>query len=307
MGFCLVMLVPQSSPTFDLSHRQRLSDLFECYLKTDVASGDASADTCKTYRLNLKQFLTWCVDKGLHPFKATRQNLKEYRLWLIEDKQYTKATVALKLSVVRRFYSALVEGEYVAVNPALGLKPPRENRDPAERINYLQSEEMYRLLESLPDENSVQSLRDRLLVAVMVLQGCRTIEMHRATIGDIVRRGTDVGLRVCGKGSIRVVPLTPDLAKLLARYLSARKRSGEQLLPQTPLLISVAHKTAGERLSRRSMQRIVDKYLMANGLKQPPPPKKTVKKPEKRQLTPQKKPTDLVKRVIPNPVYKTRL
>jgi site-specific recombinase XerD len=251
-----------------------LSALFERYLKTDVGDGDVADDTFKTYRTNVKQYLTWCESSGLHPLEATRRDLKEYRLWLIEEQRYQRATVALKLSVVRRFYEALIESEYLVANPALGLKPPRESRDPAERLNYLQAEEMYRLLESLPDGDTVAALRDRLLVAVMVLQGCRTLEMHRVSVGDIVRRGTDVGLRVRGKRSLRVVPLTPDLAKLLSRYLSARRRSGESLLPETPLLISLAHRTQGQRLSRRSMQRIVDKYLVANGWKHPSPKKK---------------------------------
>jgi site-specific recombinase XerD len=214
---------------------------------------------------------------NLHPLAATRRQLKEYRLWLIEQCQYQRATVALKLSVVRRFYDALIENELTSFNPALGLKPPRENRDPAERINYLQSEEMYQLLESMPKDNTVVSLRDRLLIAVMVIQGCRTIEMHRVSVGDIVKRGKDVGLKVSGKRSLRIVPLTPDLASLLRQYLTARKQAGENLTEDTPLFVSYSRNCDSSRLSRRSMQRIVDKYLIANGLK-PEPVKRQARK-----------------------------
>jgi site-specific recombinase XerD len=263
------MLVPQNSSS-DTIAPENWSALFDRYLQTDVGEGDAATDTIKTYRTSLKQFLSWCGWQKLHPMQATRQHLKEFRLWLLEDRAYQRATVALKLSVVRRFYDALIERELMGFNPAFGLKPPRVSRDPAERINYLQSQEMYRLLESMPKDNTPVCLRDRLLVAMMVMQGVRTIEMHRANIGDIVKRGQDVGLKVTGKRSVRIVPLTPDLAKLLRQYLTSRKKAGEQLMADTPLFVSYSRNCDSSRLSRRSMQRIVDKYLIANGLKPSP-------------------------------------
>ncbi|PSB00474.1 tyrosine-type recombinase/integrase [Merismopedia glauca] len=272
----MTVLVTQS-PSTDIVAIDRLSALFDRYLQTDVGEGDASADTVKTYRTNLKQFLSWCQALNLHPLSATRSQIKEFRLWLIEAQKYQRATIALKLSVVRRFYDALIERELTNFNPALGLKPPREAIDPAAKINYLESEEMRSLIENLPQDNSVASLRDRLLVAMMVIQGVRTIEMHRVSVGDIVKRGADVGLKVKGKRSLRIVPLTPDLADLLRQYLTARKQAGENLTEDTPLFVSYSRNCDSSRLSRRSMQRIVDKYLIANGLK-PEPVKRQTRK-----------------------------
>ena len=172
------------------------------------------------------------------------------------------------MTVVRRFYAGAVERGLILVNPALGIKPPKENIDPAERINYLEKEEVGELMASLPTKNTVAALRDRLIVGIMVLQGCRTVEMHRASLGDLVKRGSDLGLRVSGKRSRRIVPLTPDLARLMNKYLRARKRTGEELLRNKPLFIALDLRTKGGRLSRRSIQRIIDKYLRAAGLKE---------------------------------------
>ncbi len=163
--------------------------------------------------------------------------------------------------------------------PAIGVSPPRECRDPAERITYLEQPEVPHLLSAIPTDLSVASLRDcpkgsgranRLLVAVMMMEGCRTVEMHRLSIKDIISRGNNVGLRVRGKRSLRVVPLTDDLVKLLELYLEARLQAGDELTPDTPMLISVARNNRGHRLSRRSIQRIVDKYLQATHLKHTP-------------------------------------
>lgn len=261
---------------------KRLFDLFTEFLGKDVASGDAADDTLKTYRSSLKQFFQWCALKSLSPLGATKFDLKDYRHWLIEIKKYSIASIALKLAVVRRFYACLQENELIVINPTLGLKPPRENRDPALKINYLQSEEMCDFISHLPQGNSVQALRDRLMVGLMVLQGCRTIEIHRSCVGDIIHRGADVGLSVEGKRSKRIVPLTPELASLLKRYLDARKQTGERLKGDTPLFISVAQGSRGERLSRRSIERVVDKYLIASGLKKAPPLKETGEKKDKK-------------------------
>lgn len=258
-------LIPQ--PSGNLITPDRLEGAFDRYLQTDVGEGDASSDTLKTYRGNIKQFLAWCDRQLLHPLAATRKQLKEFRLWLLETQQYKRATVALKLSVVRRFYEALIENELTSYNPALGLKPPREAIDPAAKINYLESEEMRSLIENLPEDNSAASLRDRLIVGLMGIQGCRTIEMHRVSVGDIVKRGQDVGLKVSGKRSIRIVPLTPDLAALLRQYLTARKQAGERLAADTPLFVSYSRNCQSGRISRRSLGRIIEKYLVKCGLR----------------------------------------
>ncbi len=258
-------MLATSTPT--LKTQTDLLDSFAHFLNVDVASGDASSDTIKNYACQTKKYFEWCHQQGIKPIEATRADVKQYRRWLVEVKQYKPGTIALKLTVVRRLYAAAVEKGLILANPAEGIKPPSECRDPAERITYLEQPEVPQLLGAIPTDKSVMSLRDRFLVAVMVLEGCRTVEMHRLSLCDLVRRGANVGLRVRGKRSLRVVPLTPELAKLGDQYLAARKKAGESLLPDTPLFTSHANGSAGERLSRRSIQRIVDKYLSATGLK----------------------------------------
>ena len=247
-----------------------LIDSFAHFLNVDVASGDASNDTIKNYACQTKKYFQWCDRFGIAPIKATRADIKQYRRWLVEVKQYKPATIAFKLIVVRRLYAAALERGLILVNPAIGVHPPRECRDPAERITYLEQPEVPHLLSAIPTDLSVPSLRDRLLVAVMTLEGCRTVEMHRLSIKDIIKRGKNVGLRVKGKRSLRIVPLTNDLVKLLELYLEARLQADDKLTPDTPIFISVARNNHGHRLTRRSIQKVVNKYLKATGLKHTP-------------------------------------
>ncbi len=236
------------------------------YLDLYIASGDAAADTVSTYGAQLKLYLNWCKKRKIEPAAVREKTIMEYRRYLVLRK-YSTATIALKLTVVRRLYAAAVEQGLMATNPAARIKPPRERKDPAEHNNYLELAQARKLVEMLPKDRSLVGLRDRLLVSLMLLQGCRQIELYRLNVGDIIRRGKKVGLRVKGKGSIRVIPLKKDVAKLLGSYLKARKEAGEKLTPSTPMFISVARNSSGDRLSRRSMQRIANKYLSAAELK----------------------------------------
>ncbi len=244
--------------------------VFAEFLDIDVSAGDASTDTLKTYTRQLQQFLNWCDRRQLNPVTVTKDDIKKYRHWMIKQKEYKPATIALKLAVVRRFYQAAVEKGLIAINPATGVKPPREKRDPAEKITYLEQTEVESLLGIIPNDGTLKSARDKAMLAIMALEGPRTVELHRANIASLVRQGRNLGIRVEGKRSIRVVPLTPDIADLLVDYLHQRETRGEVLKPARPLFIATGTNSIGNRISRRGIRLVVDKYLEQACLKHTP-------------------------------------
>ena len=243
---------------------------FADFLQVDIAAGDASTDTVRTYMVQLQQYLDWCRSCEIQPAQATQRQIKEYRRWMVEQKGYKPATIALKLATVRRFYESAVDRGLVSVNPALGVKAPRERRDPAERITFLEKDELKQLLGAIADDGSLKSKRDRALIQIMALEGPRTVEMHRANIDDIVRQGRNIGIRVAGKRSIRVVPLTPGLNQSLQDYLTQRQEEGAVLKGNSPLFVAVGNRAGGKRLSRCGIRRVVDKYLIQCDLKHVP-------------------------------------
>lgn len=240
---------------------------FETFLDLDVANGDAAEDTVNTYLRRVKQYLRWCEEQGINAGLVTATEIKQYRRYLIQEKQQKSATIALTLVVLRRFYGAALVKGLVSENPVLGIKPPRDKVDAAERLTYLEVEQLQQLLAIVPKDRSIKSQRDLTLIALMALQGPRTVELHRANVRDLVRAGSNWGLRVEGKGSVRTIPLRADLAKQLWDYLEAREREGDELTPESPLFIAVGNRFGGERLSRRGIRWIVDSYLQAAGLK----------------------------------------
>ncbi len=244
--------------------------VFAEFLDIDVSAGDAASDTLRTYRRQLQQFISWCDRAQLAPGEVSKDDIKRYRRWMISSKKYKPATIALKLAVVRRFYQAALEKGLISFNPAAGVKPPREKRDPAEKITFLEQDEVETLLQVIPDDGTIKTARDRAIIAIMALEGTRTIELHRANISDLVRQGNNLGIRVEGKRSIRVVPLTPEIAKILVTYLKIREKNGDALKPKKPLFIAVGNRSGGKRISRRGIRVVVDRYLNQADLKHNP-------------------------------------
>jgi integrase/recombinase XerD len=241
---------------------------FTNFLTFDVANGSASGDTIVTYWTQVRQYLEWCQNGGVNPRAATRETIKVYRWWLVEQKGYKPKTIAIKLTAVSRFYDAAIEYGLLSFNPAWGIKPPTESIDPAAKITYLEQAEASILLKSIGDPKSpLKTLRDKLLLGVMTLEGTRTVEMYRLNVGDVLRQGEKVGLKVSSKRHTRVVPLTPQLAQVLEQYLEQRRGDGFDCMLDSPLSINLSHAGGGERLSRRGIRQVVDKYLEAVNLK----------------------------------------
>jgi integrase/recombinase XerD len=249
---------------------ETLLEVFAEFLDIDVSAGDAATDTLNTYRRQLQQYLNWCNSHNIHPAEATKDDIKYYRRWMVDKKKFKPATIALKLAVVRRFYQAAVDKGLLGINPAAGVKPPKEKRDRADQITYLEKAEVEQLFKAIPDDGSLKAARDKALIAIMALEGTRTVELHRTNIADLVRQGNNLGIRVEGKRNIRVVPLTPDIVRILMYYLHLREEMGEVLKPSQPLFVAVGNRAGGQRISRRGIRLVIDNYLQQSALKHTP-------------------------------------
>ena len=251
-----------------------MRDCFERYLNLTIADGNASVDTIKTYKSRVAQFLDWCKERELYPALVTKENIIEYRKHLV-DGEKTSPTIRLSLLAVKHFYTACLAEKLVRDNPVVGVKAPREKREVGSTINYLSLEELQQIFDSVAPTYKIrgdktaqaQVLRDRILLGCMALQGCRSIEMYRANLGDVSESGDRHYLKLDGKNSIRTVLLRFDLAEEIAQYRQVRKLASEKFTSSSPLFISLSNRRYGQRLSRSGIGHVVDSYLEKCGLK----------------------------------------
>jgi site-specific recombinase XerD len=245
---------------------------FARFLSRNVASGDAADDTRATYTVHIGTWLAWCHGTELDVTRASVDDVEDYREALI-GAGCQPATVAIKLTLVRRFYDAAIRAGLRLDNPAAGVRAPREKRA-AEDFGYLSEGELALLLRAVPQrvdklgEPRIQDLRDKALLALMSLQVLRTVEITRANVDDLQPRDQQWALLVRGKGHDRLIYLRQDVASSLRAYLGARGQIQPDALG-LPLLTAVGNRAGGRRLSRRGVRTIVDAHLRRLDLKRP--------------------------------------
>ena len=260
---------PSKRKAVSLPTVEVMRQCFNKYLLIEVANGDAAPDTIKTYQRRIEQYFTWCSEKSLSPALVIREDILNYRRYLIKERKLKSKTIALTLVVIRAFYHACEKQGLVKENSAQGVNPPKTKVDSVDSITFLTVEQLKDLLSIINSDNSLKSLRDRFIVSLMTLEGLRTVEINRANVGNIRgKKNERCSLCVEGKGKIRTVPVREDLAELMWRYLEARTFQGEKLTPTSPLFISLSNRFYGSRLSRRGIRYIVDGYLSEAGLKE---------------------------------------
>ena len=243
-----------------------LQDNFERYLNVAIANGNASEDTKRTYRSYVKQFLRWCDREEIYPARVKSIQIIAYRSYLISEGKSSN-TIALTLIALRHFYKSNIG--LIKDNPTTNIKAPKAKRNAQTRLTYCSLDQLNKLLsqvELTTKSDLLRRLRDRAIICLMAIQGCRVVEIHRANVGDL-RRGAHWDFWIEGKNSQRIIAIRDDLIPLLESYLEALALAFGELNNHSPLFISFSHRTFGQRLSRRGIGYLVDNYLTQCDLK----------------------------------------
>jgi integrase/recombinase XerC len=219
---------------------------------------DGSERTKATYTANIKRFSDWLsVNQIRHPERA---DVIRYRDEL--KQKYKPATVHGYLVAVKLFFQWL---EQEKLYPDIAKHIKGAAVDPYHKKDPLTSKQAAAVLDSI-DENTAAGLRDYAIIALMLTTGLRTRSIILADIGDIRTLGEHTVLYYQGKGheeKADFVKLSEPVLKAIQRYLKAR---GGEPAPELPLFASNAHRNAGERMTTRSISRIVKNALKAAGL-----------------------------------------
>jgi site-specific recombinase XerD len=236
------------------------------FIDLDVSNGQPSRDTVRGYLTQVSQWFQWGRENGINPAVATNHQIKIYKQRLV-DAGYADASIAHKLTILRRFYAGIVAKGIRSDNPVVGIKPPK-NKDAQDDFHYLTELQYSKLLDAVPHNKTEKNLRDKAIIAMMGLQMLRTVEIERANVEDITRNDDGVSLLVRGKTGKRTIYLTPEVSALLIGYLSKRAEPISDS-DGTPLFTACGNRAGGKRISRRGIRQVVDFYLKKADMKRP--------------------------------------
>jgi len=242
-------------------------DAFAYFLRVEVANGNATQDTVEAYHREVNNWIKWCKLHKFAPEDAQRYHLDAFH----EDMKrrgMSIATRAHKLTIIRRFYQS---GIYVGLredNPVSEVWAGKDLTSPEERFKVFSEEALAALVASLPTEG-VSGLRDRLMVALMAAHGLRRVEIHRLNHSDVESGKSEdepASIIVDGKGhKMRRVFLRDDTWKTMTAYFAEKEKAAYDL--EGAVFVGHGNNGRGQRLSRVSINAVVDRYLSAAHLK----------------------------------------
>lgn len=191
--------------------------------------------------------------------KITLDDIHAFVSYLAINNRSKAATRARKISTIRIFFKYLSTKEKILeVNPAQNLETPKkEKRMP----KYLTLEDSEKLLDVTINDENRNKERDFAIITLFLNCGLRLSELVGINIKDI--HFDDCKMTVIGKGNKeRTIYLNKACVNALNTYLEVRPKEGIDYKSKDALFLSERK----ERISRRTVQHIVEKELKQAGL-----------------------------------------
>jgi integrase/recombinase XerC len=244
------------------------------YLDYLDAQRNFSAHTIRGYAADLGQFCRFLLtgpdgdaneddsdpDAGeieRRILSARPANVRAY-LAAMRTAGLSNATIARKLSSLRSFYKHLIRIGRVDASPVSAVRTPRQRR----RLpKCLDPKQVAALLEA-PDTDTLLGARDRAMLETIYSSGLRVSEVVSLNVEDLDEFSE--ALRIRGKGrKERLVPLGSKAMEAIEHYLRHRRAQQDNgAAGRGALFVN----RRGNRITQRSVRRMLDKYLKEAGL-----------------------------------------
>jgi len=230
-----------------------LQALIEDYLQYLKLERGLSQNSLISYRRDLIEFLG--RSGSTEPAKVSLHAATEYISHLTAEGR-KPATIARKISSLKRFFAYLYDHGAVAENPFLALSAPRISRY---HPHYLSPEEIGQIIDCI-DVKLQHGKRDRAVFELLYGSGLRISELINLRLSDVEFEAGFI--RITGKGNKqRLVPLGEYARQALEAYLDSSTQSLAE--EQSNYIFSNRH---GHRFSRVGLWKMVRKRVAQAGI-----------------------------------------
>lgn len=230
-----------------------MNEYFEKFFKYLSGERNASEHTLSNYRRDLHQFLDFLKTNSISDDIHTLHHFEIRRfLGEMQKKNYARSSVIRKVASLRSFFKFLWREGILRENPMTALYSPRTART---LPHFLSADETEQLLDAV-DGSDWMALRDRTILEFLYSTGIRVSELTSLNLDDVDFGSELVKIRGKGKKE-RIVPVGRLALKFLKEYLTARKG---------PMSKTIFINKTGGRITSRSVQRMIKKYVLSKGL-----------------------------------------
>lgn len=233
---------------------QKELDQFLSHLKHEK---NASPHTIASYRRDLVQLEAYLKESKVNLIDVDNVILRGFLATLFE-KKVKKSTIARKLAAMRSFFQFCMKKRWLTDNPAKVVATPKQE---SHVPSFLSEEEMANFLD-LPRSDRPLDLRDKAILELLYAAGLRVSELVGIDLGDL--NFQERLIRVKGKGKKeRLIPFGKKAEDCLNLYIRSRFLIHKGEVDKEALFLNYR----GERLTSRSVERIVDKYIQLSAMR----------------------------------------
>jgi integrase/recombinase XerC len=264
----MTMLLEQPEPVEETAISSAMGQLVSEYLAVLANERGSSVHTLRAYDRELRAFVAYILKaQGLEtqPAAIEHTRIRAY-LGSLYDRGLSKASAARALAAIRSWFRWLARFGHVSQNVASLVATPKL---PKHLPRVPSIEQMNRVVDSIsdPKDEAESTWPTRDLVIFELLYGCgiRNAELTGLNLGDI--HWANEAILVRGKGQKqRYVPLGDAAAQAIRAYLGERQARLTAARRNSEALLLNLHLRSNERLSTRSVARIVKSIAMRRGL-----------------------------------------
>ena len=250
----------ENTPQYELGKHIQM---FLEYLEIEKNS---SRLTIRNYRLYLERFADW-FDKNYSGQGISDINIdkiRKYRLYLSnwQDPRgmpLARVTQSYYIIALRSFLKFLIRSDRQTLSPDKIDLPKTESKS----LKFLEKKHLADLFASVNTAGGNEAgLRDRAILELLFSTGLRVSELAKLNIDQINFDTREFG--VIGKGGrARVVFLSDSAAQWLRLYFDRREDPYKPAFIRYSKEKSIENNGEKMRLTPRSIERIVDKYVKA--------------------------------------------
>jgi len=199
----------------------------------------------------VKSYLSWIrslveFSKPKHPRDLTNQDIRDYLIYLIDEKKYARASVNQAFNAIRFLYVELYKHDFVIEN----IPRPKRGR-PLPKV--LSEEEVIKLIDV------TENLKHKAILLIIYSSGLRVGEAVKLRIEDIDSDRMLVHVRKAKNLKDRYTLLAPSMLEILREYYKEYKPQVWLFEGQRP----------GKSYTVRSVEKVFEKAKQKAGIIKP--------------------------------------
>ncbi len=240
-----------------------MSELILDFIEHLEVEGGRSAHTAQNYTLYLERFVEFTND--IQVDQITPEVVRKYRLWLnryrnSNDDELATITQFYHLRALRGFLGYLSKRDINSMSPDK-IELPKISR---RQVTFLHYDEIERIIDQI-DTSTESGLRDKAIIELLFSSGLRVSELINLNRDHINTKRREFTVR--GKGQKdRPVFISDKASECISSYLKSRQDNLPPLFINNSRNSTPSSSGDHRRLSPRSVQRIINKYVKMAGI-----------------------------------------